>query len=387
MVNARNSRLEEIDYSQFNLRDAYITDIAEYVAALRDESLLSNFSLRALIRIPLDDEDEITDNYVDCYSNFANVKWQDTTESIIPLFKEYRENLSVHGMTADSSTDALWPLEILIPTKLHLPRNSRIILSEYDSNEYKIAREWTVLGTQMKQLSNSKTYSRVANCVPSRQTTVDSLNAEYLGTIWFDWFIHEVIKEKLRASGIIWFYDKFVAKGGLIKKYVVDEIQEVLEHPVIYLESLNVAMGYLTAPEYILDSHTGFKVEDKVPLYIEDEEGNKSPLMIAIDEDNTTVQMELVVRAVDEVGKITKYALTPNKGYSKLSQDDKLVAIGTDTEGKQVLVNLISVQIAPSELQEVIAQQEIEEKPKYITPYTMETRFIAKKVAISVLNW
>ena len=59
MVNARNSRLEEIDYSQFNLRDAYITDIAEYVAALRDESLLSNFSLRALIRIPLDDEDEI----------------------------------------------------------------------------------------------------------------------------------------------------------------------------------------------------------------------------------------------------------------------------------------------------------------------------------------
>ena len=387
MTNTRNSRLEETDWSQFNLRDAYITDIAEYVAALRDESLLSNFSLRALIRIPLDDEDEIVDNYVDEFSNFVNTKWLDTTESIIPLFKEYRENLSVHGMTADSSTDALWPLEILIPTKLHLPRNSRIILSEYDSNEYKIAREWTVLGTQMKQLSNSKTYSRVANCVPSRQTTFDSLNAEYLGTIWFDWYIHEVVKEKLRASGIIWFYDKFVAKGGLIKKYIVDEIQEVLEHPVIYLESLNAAMGYLTAPEYILDSHTGFKVEDKVPLYIEDEEGNKSPLMIAIDEDNTMIQMELVVRAVDEVGKITKYALTPNKGYSKLSQDDKLVAIGTDTEGKQVLVSLIGVQIAPSELQEVIAQQEIEEKPKYITPYTMETRFIAKKVAISVLNW
>ena len=386
MTNTRNSRLEETDWSQFNLRDAYITDMADYLAKLRDSALFDNWGIKVLIRIPVNDDFELNENNVDCYSNFVDVQWEDTTETVIPLFKEYRQNQSENGMTADG-VDGIYPLTVILPTKLHLPRNSRIILSEYDSNEYKIAREWTVLGTQMKQLSNSKTYSRVANCVPSRQTTFDSLNAEYLGTIWFDWYIHEVIKEKLRAGGIIWFYDKFVAKGSLIKKYVVDEIQEVPEHPIIYLESLNVAMGYLTAPEYILDSHTGFKVNDKIPLYIEDEEGNKSPLMIAVDEDNTTVQMELVVRAVDEVGKITKYALTPNKGYSKLSQDDKLVAIGTDTEGKQVLVNLIGVQIAPSELQEVIAQQEIEEKPKYITPYTMETRFIAKKVAISVLNW
>ena len=386
MTNTRSSRLEETDYSQFNLRDAYITDMADYLAKLRDSALFDNWGIKVLIRIPVNDDFELNENNVDCYSNFVDVQWEDTTETVIPLFKEYRQNQSENGMTADG-VDGIYPLTVILPTKLHLPRNSRIIFSEYNSREERIAREWTVLGTQMKQLSNSKTYSRVANCVPSRQTTFDSLNAEYLGTIWFDWYIHEVVKEKLRAGGIIWFYDKFVAKGGVIKKYVVDEIQEVLEHPVIYLESLNVAMGYLTAPEYILDSHTGFKVNDKVPLYIENEEGNKSPLMIAIDEDNTTVQMELVVRAVDEVGKITKYALTPNKGYSKLSQDDKLVAIGTDTEGKQVLVNLISVQIAPSELQEVIAQQEIEEKPKYITPYTMETRFIAKKVAISVLNW
>lgn len=387
MINTRNSRLEETDWSAFNLRDAYINEATELVTAIRDEALFSNWGVKVLIRIPVNDDFELNENNVDCYSNFVDVQWEDTTETVIPLFKEYRQNQSENGMTADSSTDGLYPLTVILPSKLHLPRNSRIIFSEYNSREERIAREWTVLGTQMKQLSNGKTYSRVANCVPSRQTTFDSLNAEYLGTIWFDWFIHEVVKEKLRASGIIWFYDKFVAKGCLIKKYVVDEIQEVLEHPVIYLESLNAAMGYLTAPEYILDSHTGFKVNDKVPLYIEDEEGNKSPLMIAIDEDNTTVQMELVVRAVDEVGKITKYVLTPNKGYSKLSQDDKLIAIGTDTEGKQVLVSLIGVQIAPSELQEVIAQQEIEEKPKYITPYTMETRFIAKKVAISVLNW
>ena len=386
MTNTRNSRLEETDYSQFNLREAYINEAVELVSSLRDEALFSNWGVKVLIRIPVNDDFELNENNVDCYSNFVDTQWEDTTETVIPLFKEYRQNQSEEGMTADG-VDGIYPLTVILPTKLHLPRNSRIIFSEYNSREERIAREWTVLGTQMKQLSNSKTYSRVANCVPSRQTTFDSLNAEYLGTIWFDWFIHELVKEKLRAHGIIWFYDRFITKGGLIKKYAVDEIQEVPEHFIIYLESINTAIGYLTAPEYILDSHTGFKVDDKVPLYIEDEEGNKSPLMIAIDEDNTMVQMELVVRAVDEVGKITKYTLAPNKGYSKLSQDDKLVAIGIDAEGKQVLISLVGVQVGPRELQEVIAQQEIEEKPKYIAPYTMETRFIAKKVAISVLNW
>lgn len=386
MTNARDSRLKEIDYSQFNLRDAYITDIAEYVAALRDSAIFDNYGIKVLIRIPLDDEDEITDNYVDEFSNFVNTKWLDTTESIIPLFKEYRENLSVHGMTADSSTDALWPMECLIPTKLHLPRNSRIILSEYDSNEYKIAREWTVLGTQMKQLSDSKTYSRVANCVPSRQTTFDSLDSTYLGTIWFDWYLRNILKEKLRAHGTIWFYDRYLIKGGLIKKYDIANIQEVPEELITYLESISTRQEYLYAPEYIVDSTTGFKKGDVVPLYIEDGD-MYSPVMIDVDESGTFVHMTLTVVEVDQAGKITKYTLSPHDGYSKLSDTDMLYTIGILGLDKRVVIKLVSVQKGPKEIQEIVSEQEVKEKPKYITPYCMETRFVAKKLAISVLNW
>ena len=52
-----------------------------------------------------------------------------------------------------------------------------------------------------------------------------------------------------------------------------------------------------------------------------------------------------------------------------------------------MILKLVSVQIGPKELQEDIASYGVHEVPKYITPYTMETRFVAKKVAISVLNW
>ena len=226
---------------------------------------------KVLIRIPVtDDFDDLNENNVDEYSNFVDVTWEDTTELVIPLFKEYRQNQSENGMTADSSTDGLYPLEVLLPTKLHLPRNSRIIFSEYNSREEKIAREWTVLGTQMKQLSYSKTYSRVSNCVPSRQTTFNSLDSTYLGTIWFDWYLRNILKEKLRAQGIIWFYDRCLVKGGLIKKYDIANIQEVPEELITYLESISALQEYLYAPEYIVDSTTGFKKGDVVPLYIED---------------------------------------------------------------------------------------------------------------------
>lgn len=386
MTNTRNSRLKETDWSAFNLREAYISDMAEYVGCLRDEALFSNWGVKVLIRIPLDNFDNITDNFVDEYSNFVNTEWEDTTELVIPLFKEYRENQSANGMTADSSTDSLWPLEVLLPTKLHLPRNSRIIFSEYNSREEKIAREWTVLGTQMKQLSDSKTYSRVANCVPSRQTTFDSLNAEYLGTIWFDWFLGELIKKKLRAQGIIWFYDRFITKGGLIKKHAVDEIQEVPEYHVIYLESINVELEYLNAPEYILKSSNGFKVGDEIPLYLKDGE-EFSPLLIAVNEDGTTVQMTAKVQAVDDVGKITKYALVPHSGYSKLNDEDELIAYGITPYEKEVKLKIVSARIGPKDLQETIVGQVSEEKVKYLTPYMMETRFVAKKVPVSVLNW
>ena len=157
------SKLKETDFSRFNLRDAYITSYPEYASALRDEALFSNYGIKALIKTPK------IENNVDEYSNFVDDDFDVTTESIIPRFEQYRQNVSVEGMAADG-TEGLYPLEVIIPTKLHLPKNSRIVLTEYNSNEFIIAREWTVLSTEMKQLSGSKTYSRVAYCVPARQT-------------------------------------------------------------------------------------------------------------------------------------------------------------------------------------------------------------------------
>ena len=98
----RQSRLQETAHSSFNLREAYISDTAEYVAALRDEALFSNWGVKVLIRIPVtDDFDDLNENNVDEYSNFVDVTWEDTTELVIPLFKEYRQNQSENGMTAD----------------------------------------------------------------------------------------------------------------------------------------------------------------------------------------------------------------------------------------------------------------------------------------------
>ena len=385
MINERNSRLQETDFSAFNLREAYISRQAEYVAALRDEALFSNWGVKVLIRIPVTDDFELNENNVDEYSNFVDIQWQDTTELVIPLFKEYRQNQSENGMTADG-TDGLYPLEVILPTKLHLPRNSRIIFSEYNSREEKIAREWTVLGTQMKQLSDSKTYSRVANCVPSRQTTYDSLSNTYLGNIFFRYVFLEAFKEKLKAQGVIWFFNSYVDSNGIYKKPIINEIQEIVDVPYSLLETINVLVQYLSDNRYILQTTDNFVKDDIVPLYIE-EEGRYYQVKVAIDDEGTLQPLQLKVTEVDEHGGIVNYELLPNKGYSKLNEENNLTVIAIKDQDTKAIIKLVSVQIGPRELQEAIAQQEIYERPKYITPYFAETRFLAKKVAVSVLNW
>lgn len=195
------SRLKETDFSRINLRDAYITSYPEYASALRDEAIFSNYGIKAIIKVPK------IENNVDEYSNFVDDDFIITVESIVPRFEQYRQNVSVEGMSADG-TQGLYPLEVLIPTKLHLPKNSRIVLSEYNSNEFMIAREWTVLSTEMKQLSSSKTYSRVAYCVPSRQSIhrTTEFENEY-GIFYFN--IDKVtdieINKKLRANLCFYF--------------------------------------------------------------------------------------------------------------------------------------------------------------------------------------
>ena len=379
-----NSRLEEIKHSSFNLRDAYITDQAEYLAAIRDEALFSNFGIKALIRVPIDEWGEVIDNNVDEYSNFVDVTWMDTTESVIPLFKEYRQNLSEEGMTADG-TMGLYALEIIIPTKLHLPRNSRIILSEFNSREEKIAREWTVLGTQMKQMSGSKTYSRVANCVPSRQTTFDSLNSVMLGPIWFDYVIREINKYNLNALGNIWFLGQTIPTGALTKHYITDSIYEKVDEEIIYLESIALKLKYLASTKYIQESSTGFNIGDEVTLYMEESNQNV-PVRIAIDEDGTLETMKIKVTNVDSSGHITSYKLSIEGGYSKLSDLDMLNTIAVKDSETFANIKLVSAQEPETDIQEIPTAYDIVGIPKYITPYRMESRFLAKKVAISVLN-
>ena len=100
------SKLDEIDFSAFNLRDAYITSYPEYAAALRDEALFSNYGIKALIKTPK------YENNVDEYSNFVDDEWLITTESVVPKFEQYRQNVSAEGMSADG-TEGLYPLEVL----------------------------------------------------------------------------------------------------------------------------------------------------------------------------------------------------------------------------------------------------------------------------------
>ena len=60
-----------------------------------------------------------------------------TTESIIPKFEQYRQNVSVEGMAADG-TEGLYPLEVIIPAKLHLPKNSsKKLIYRYKTYCYK----------------------------------------------------------------------------------------------------------------------------------------------------------------------------------------------------------------------------------------------------------
>ena len=229
-----NSRLKETAFSQYNLRDAYITDVSEYQSFLRDESLFSNFSLQVIIRIPALDG-EMYSNNVNEYSNFINDEWIETTESVVPLFKEYRQVLSENGLTADG-TSGLYPLEVILPSKLYLPRDSRIIFNEYDCDDNKIAREWQVLGTVRKQLSNGKTYSNIANCVPARQGTIDTSSLGNIHTIWFDENVDQyavTINKDIRAQGTIWFINKPVARDKSIRAIETTIWEQVPEYPII----------------------------------------------------------------------------------------------------------------------------------------------------------
>lgn len=151
----------------FNLRSSFQDRQIDYVAALRDEAIMSTYGIPVSIKVPKQE------NNLDEYINYTDKNREDfyyQETFIVPKFKEYRQILSQYGNTAEEN----YCLECTIPSALHLPRNSRVILNEYDSNENKVAREWRVLSTTTKQLSNSKSYTRIANLVPDRTSILNA---------------------------------------------------------------------------------------------------------------------------------------------------------------------------------------------------------------------
>ena len=151
----------------FNLRSSFQDMQIDYIASLRDDAIMSIYGIPVIIKTPKQE------NNLDEYINYTDKNKDDFNYQksfVVPKFKEYRQILSQYGNTAEEN----YCLECTIPSALHLPRNSRIILNEYDSNEYKVVREWRVLSTVTKQLSNSKSYTRIANLVPDRTSLLNT---------------------------------------------------------------------------------------------------------------------------------------------------------------------------------------------------------------------
>ena len=377
-----NSRLKETAFSQYNLRDAYITDMSDYVSRIRDEALFSNFYLQVLIRIPAVDS-EMYSNNVDEYSNFVNTEWIDTTESVIPLFNEYRQVLSEHGLTADGTNDFTLPLQIILPTKLHLPRDSRIILNERDCNDNKVAREWQVLGTMRKQLSNGMTYSNVANCVPARQTTYDTRDLGGPHTIWFDGYCEdkccEIVKG-IRAQGTIWFVNMPIDRSKSIRAIEATIFEQIPEFPEIN-EKIEIPYYYDTRSKHIIDSGIGFSVGEEFDIY--DDNGNQ--VYIQIDEIGTKVPLILYVTEVNENGGISAFKLNVEKGFTLLGIDGDMQIELVKDEDFPAVINLVTVSAVGDVYNESLEAQVIE-KPKYLAPYRMDAVFMSKKVVMTVVS-
>lgn len=369
------SRLKEVDFSSYNLRDAYVTDNVNYLSDLRDEALFSNWGIKVLIRIPAHG-DEINTNNVDEYACFVDTEWIDTVESVVPKFNDYRINVSDEGMTADGTT-GVYPLEILLPSKLFVPRNSRIILSEHDAYENKIAREWVVLSTQMKQLSGSKTYSQIADCVPARKETFDSADTSYLSEFWFEYGIDLPAKETgVRAQGMIWFLREGVPCNKLIIGKRYNETNEEIVAESQYEEYVRIPVYYDNRSQNLINAGTRFVVDNVYDLY--DKDGNQL-FVIIDDEENIKVPFSIKVTKVGNSGEILEYEYNVERGYTLFGKDGVL-----QVNVENAVLDINCIDINNKTYQETITNLKVS-SPKYIYPQNKITKFSAKRIAISVL--
>lgn len=369
------STLQETDFSSYNLRDAYINESIELLAALRDEALFSNWGIKVLIRMPAKDG-KIISNNVDEYNNFVNIEWIDVVETVVPKFNDYRISVSDEGMTADGTT-GIYPLEILLPTKLFCPRDSRIILSEHDAYENKIAREWVVLSTQMKQLSGSKTYTQIADCVPARKETFNSANTNYLSEFWFEYNIEVPVKASdIRAQGMIWFLRDGVPRDRLVLGKRYDETYEQMAENSQYAEYVRIPVYYDNRNQNLVNTGTGFAVGDEYELY--DDDGNQLYVIID-DEENIRVPLSIKITEAGNNGEILGFKYNVERGYTLFGKDGVLQVTIADA-----ILNINCIDINNYTYQETITNLKVS-SPKYIYPQNKIAKFSAKRIAISVL--
>lgn len=176
----------------YNYRSAVKDEQIDYLAALRDSSIFNLYGLNVNLKIPK------IENDLDDYINYKDEDFNFDSAIVVPKFKEYRQILSKYGTTAEEN----YPLEIAIPSSLHLPRNSRIILNEYNAEENKVAREWRVLSTVTKAISDSKYYTKIAYCVPARTEIIKTSTAEVIAKFLYEPVTDYELTSNLRATAI-----------------------------------------------------------------------------------------------------------------------------------------------------------------------------------------
>lgn len=381
--NNNSSRLTETSFSNNNLRNSYISPQAEYLTALRDEALFSNWGIPVSISVPCHSDGVVNENNVDEYSNFVDERWLTTTETVVPLFKEYRQNVSEEGMSADG-TDSVYPLQMYIPSKLHLPKNSKIVLTEYNSRDEQIAREWTVLSTEMKQLSDSKTYARIANCVPTRKILFNTGETYEVNYGFYVNPLEVSLVDTLSCQGVLWFDRQAIATDKIFTVFVSD-LQENPTSGGDTQEQLRLPLFLDTRTINIAFSGMGFAVGEEFNVL--DDNGDTVEVVQYPSEELTTLKM--IIDEVGDLGQILKYHYNVSGIYSAGSILDALTVISlrpNNTEFFAVArINFVTCLWEG----EIYSETNIEDgisDPKYVLVNNKRIVFAAKPIAASVLT-
>ena len=170
--------------------------------------------------------------------------------------------------------------------------------------ETRFIPKWNLLIlTQMKQLSGSKAYTRIAQCVPARKESYKNIHTN-LATFWFDCFTERFSKDdRLRAQGEFWFVHLMPEKDKIFVAVLDGDYWETPVYNPEYNESLNDIVYFDTRHKTILDGGYAFVEGETYVLKYPD--GN----IIYVQQPNSDIKtpLTLIVDKVDEKGTLLEY--------------------------------------------------------------------------------